>query len=236
VTLSLHKPGEVPLRIGHRGAAALAPENTLESFALALDLGVDGIEFDVVPTPDGLGVAHDLDAPDPAPLDETLEFLASRGTILQVDLKAYGQEVALVEALRRHDVLDRTVVSSFHLRSLRRLAELETSLPRAFTYPEDRLGLARHRALTFVIRGGLHVMRHTLPRRIGGMLTRAQVSALTLIYTVVTEEIVEACHARGVAVWAWTVNDAEIAASLVAMGADAIITDDPRIFRGPSDS
>ena len=133
-------------------------------------------------------------------------------------------------------MLDRTLVSSFHLRSLRTLAHLEPSLPRSFTYPEDKLGLARHRALTFAIRGGLHVMRHTLPRRIGGMLTRAQVSALTLIYTVVTEEIVEACHERGVAVWAWTVNNAEIAAGLGAMGADAIITDDPRIFRGPSDS
>jgi glycerophosphoryl diester phosphodiesterase len=231
----MHRRGDAPLIIGHRGAALLAAENTLESFALALDLGVDGIEFDVVPTPDGLGVAHDLNAPDPAPLDDTIEFLASRGTILQVDLKAYGTEAELVETLRRHDVLDRTVVSSFHLRSLRVLAELEPSLPRAFTYPEDKLGLARHRALTFVIRGALHVMRHTLPRRIGGMLTRAEVSALTLIYPAITEEIVEACHARGVAVWAWTVNDAEIAGRLGAMGVDAIITDDPRIFRDPSD-
>jgi glycerophosphoryl diester phosphodiesterase len=236
VTLSLHRRGDGPLVIGHRGAAALAPENTLESFALALELGADGIEFDVVPTPDGLGVAHDLNAPDPAPLDETLDFLGSSGTILQVDLKAYGQEAELLDALRRHDVLDRTLVSSFHLRSLRTLAHLDPSIPRSFTYPEDKLGLARHSALTFVIRGGLHVMRHTLPRRIGGMLTRAQVSALTLIYTVVTEEIVEACHARGVAVWAWTVNDRETAARLEAMGTDAIITDDPRIFRGPSDS
>jgi glycerophosphoryl diester phosphodiesterase len=236
VTLSLLRRGDAPLRIGHRGAAALAPENTLESFGLALELGVDGIEFDVVPTPDGLGVAHDVDSPDTPPLDETLEFLAARGTILQVDLKAHGYEAELVEALRRHNVLGRTVVSSFHLASLRALARLEPSLPRAFTYPEDRFGLARHRALTIVIRGGLQVMRRTLPGRIGAMLTRAQVSAVTLIYTVVTKEVVEACHERGVAVWAWTVNDAEIAAGLGEMGADAIITDDPRIFRGPSDS
>ena len=30
-----------PLRIGHRGAAALAPENTIASLALALELGCD---------------------------------------------------------------------------------------------------------------------------------------------------------------------------------------------------
>ena len=46
--------------IGHRGAAALAPENTLESFDLALSLGVDAIETDVHSTSDGeLVLIHD---------------------------------------------------------------------------------------------------------------------------------------------------------------------------------
>ncbi len=36
-----------PLVIGHRGAAAEAPENTLASFRLAMQRGADGIELDV---------------------------------------------------------------------------------------------------------------------------------------------------------------------------------------------
>src|SRR5690349_3043260 len=36
-----------PLIIGHRGASAHAPENTMASFRLALEVGADGIEFDV---------------------------------------------------------------------------------------------------------------------------------------------------------------------------------------------
>ncbi|MGH8733630.1 MAG: glycerophosphodiester phosphodiesterase family protein [Burkholderiales bacterium] len=36
-----------PIRVGHRGAAALAPENTLAAFRLALAQGADGIELDV---------------------------------------------------------------------------------------------------------------------------------------------------------------------------------------------
>ena len=46
--------------IGHRGAAALAPENTWPGFDLALELGVDAVETDVRATSDGvLVLLHD---------------------------------------------------------------------------------------------------------------------------------------------------------------------------------
>ena len=49
-----------PLIIGHRGASALAPENTLAAFDLALKSGADGIEFDVRLSRDGVPVIiHD---------------------------------------------------------------------------------------------------------------------------------------------------------------------------------
>ena len=47
------------LRIGHRGAAALAPENSLEAIALAVELGCDLVEFDVHAIGDALVVVHD---------------------------------------------------------------------------------------------------------------------------------------------------------------------------------
>ena len=44
----------------HRGASGYAPENTLEAFALAMDIGADGIELDVQMTKDGeVVVIHD---------------------------------------------------------------------------------------------------------------------------------------------------------------------------------
>ena len=46
------------LVIGHRGAAGLLPENTLSAFKKALDMGVDGIELDVLMTADGKLVVH----------------------------------------------------------------------------------------------------------------------------------------------------------------------------------
>ncbi|MBK8985893.1 MAG: glycerophosphodiester phosphodiesterase [Chloroflexi bacterium] len=51
-----------PLVIGHRGASADAPENTMAAFALALTQGADGIEFDVQLSADGVPVVmHDAD-------------------------------------------------------------------------------------------------------------------------------------------------------------------------------
>jgi glycerophosphoryl diester phosphodiesterase len=49
-----------PLVIAHRGASGLAPENTLDAFRLALDLGAEGIELDVQLSSDGQAVViHD---------------------------------------------------------------------------------------------------------------------------------------------------------------------------------
>jgi glycerophosphoryl diester phosphodiesterase len=227
LTLSLLRGDGPPLRIGHRGAAALAPDNTLESFARALELGVDGIEFDVL----GDTVGHDLHAVTGLSLDDALVFLAASGTILQIDVKTVGAERALVAALRRHGLLDRSVVSSFHAEALQVFAAIEPGLPRAFTYPEDRRGMATRQRLEPVIRGGLAVLKQVLPRRVGTLLERGAAAALTLHYTVVSRAVVDACHARGAAVWAWTVNDPQEAARLAEIGTDAIISDDPRILR-----
>lgn len=46
--------------VAHRGCRSLYPENTLEGFRKAIELGVDAIEFDVHPTRDGkLVITHD---------------------------------------------------------------------------------------------------------------------------------------------------------------------------------
>ena len=228
----LRRPGGGPLRIGHRGAPGLAPENTLESFEHALDLGMDGVELDVVcPDEDRLIVCHDVRGEGPS-LEEVLVFFADRGdgAIVQLDVKTPGREAAIVDALRRFDLLERTVVSSFHSTTLRAVATLEPELARSLTFPRDRLQLAARPGLAPAIRTAQAAGRRFLPLRVRGMLAGAAAEALTLHFTLAGRAVIAACHARGAAVWAWTVNDPAEVARLDASGADAIITDDPRIF------
>ena len=52
--------GEWPVNLAHRGASALAPENSLEAFRIAVEAGADGLELDVHMTRDGhVVVIHD---------------------------------------------------------------------------------------------------------------------------------------------------------------------------------
>ncbi len=81
-----------------------------------------------------------------------------------------------------------------------------------------------------MVRPALAVMRARLPRRLPGWLRAAGARAATLNWSVVTPAAVAACHELGVAVYVWTVNDRALASTLVAAGADGIITDDPRIL------
>jgi glycerophosphoryl diester phosphodiesterase len=244
-------------RVGHRGASALAPENTLRALELAVELGCDMLEFDVLDLADGtLVLAHSNDlrevshgaaagrvrsrdlgalrrvAPDLPTLDEALAFCADRlpGIGLQLDLKRLGIEAAAVEAVRRHGVLERSWISTFDARSLRRLADLEPDLPRSYTLPRDRFGLAKRGPLAPLVRASLNSIGASLPRRLPVLLARGRATAATLHHSIASRAAIDRAHELEAAVYVWTVDDPRLAERLVRDGADGIITNDPRIF------
>jgi glycerophosphoryl diester phosphodiesterase len=233
VTLRLRR-GDGPLiRVGHRGAALLAPENTLASFEAALAHGVDAIEFDVLDLPQGpIVLAHSrLEVPaNRATLEEALDFLGSREVGLHVDLKLTTRLDEVAAALRRHGVIERAVVSSFHLPSLHAIAAHAPELPIGFTYPEDRYGVSKRRALKPAVRVGTLALRRAIVGRVPGMIERAGARALMLQHATVSAAAVARAHTAGAAVWAWTVDDPVELARLDAAGVDAVITNDPRLF------
>ena len=221
-----------PLRIGHRGAAALAPENTLDSIALAVELGCDLVEFDVHAVEGTLVLAHDRPrSADGLPsLDEALAFLGSTGAGVHLDLKSSGAEHAVADALRRHGIIDRTLVSSFRRGTLRALHAVEPAVRLGRTYPQDRTGLTRREVFHPPARAIVRGLRRTLPRWIGALLAGSRASAAVLYWEVVSEEVVARCRALGVPVLAWTVDDPAVLPRLDAFGVDGVITNDPRIF------
>ena len=107
--------------VGHKGADLIAPGNTLESFAAAVEAGVDTIELDVLWLPDShlpveerapLVVAHDwadAERRTPLALTEALDaFLAPPLDRVEIDLdiKLPGREEEIVAALRERDLIE----------------------------------------------------------------------------------------------------------------------------------
>jgi glycerophosphoryl diester phosphodiesterase len=222
------------LRIGHRGAAALAPANTIASIQAALAARVDMVELDVIALPDGsLVLGHSLQelAAPPVLLDEALQLAAEHEDMsLLMDVKRPGYESDLVAALRRHHLVGRTLASSAEVRSLQALRRIEPALMRGRTYPRDRLHLGKRRTLVPVGGPTLAALRAALPWRIAGLLSEVDAAVATLQHRLVSPAVVERCHAHGAAVLVWTVNDPALVQGLDRLGVDGVITDDPRVF------
>ncbi len=219
--MNLLRNGGPLLRIGHRGAARLAPANSLAAIEAALVVGIDGVELDVLGAGGRVVLAHSARelAPEPVSLDDALELLAERApeTFVIVDMKVSGTafERDLVDVLRRHEAIPRTLAASGSPDVLRRLRGLEPALGTSLTYPRGRF---------FALK------RLALPFRIAGLIDAAGASATTLRHQVISRAVVDRSHELGVPVLAWTVNRPSVLARLDALGVDGLITDDPRIF------
>lgn len=77
--------GAAPIVVAHRGASGYLPEETLEAYSLAIDLGADVIEPDLIATKDGILIArHDPNLAYSTDVASHAEFAARKKTI-QVD-------------------------------------------------------------------------------------------------------------------------------------------------------
>jgi glycerophosphoryl diester phosphodiesterase len=215
-----------PLVVGHRGAGAVAPENTRDAFEAAIEAGAEVVEFDVSP---GLIVAHSLDEvpAQPLALVEALELLARRGVGAHIDVKLPGYEREVVELVLRHGEPERTLLSTALGAVARRLAERAPELTRAIGYPRDRHGVAKHAWPPSVQAAGAAALRSVVPARIPLLLRTTRATALALHRTLCSRAAVGAAHRAGAPLLAWTVNDPAEALRLAGAGVDAIVSDDP---------
>ncbi len=238
----------------HRGASAEAPENTLPSFRRALEIGVDALELDVHMTRDGhpvvshdpsaqrmAGVAarwKDVDLAQARAFDVGWGFVAPDGgrpfagtgvkvttfeellvelpgVILNVDVKQASPSMVgpMLRLLRKHDAEHRVILASFQLRTLLEIRRRGYDGDTALSQPEVAALLCSPRAL--FARAPLTGGCAQIPTQVGPI-------------TLARRGFLDKCHALGMRVDFWTINDPAEARRLLDLGADGIMTDDPR--------
>ncbi|HEX5506597.1 MAG TPA: glycerophosphodiester phosphodiesterase [Thermomicrobiales bacterium] len=220
------------LRTAHRGAPTVAPGNSRAAIVAAAALGVDMVEVDVHATADGaLALWHDDDLPAGdarLPLAATTlaelqrvdlgrgerlitladAMAAVRGrAALLVDLKADGLAEPIVATARRLDFGPVVVCGGYwgSLCDVKRLApEIGTSLT---------------------------LERHWRAWHGDDAIERADTDALTVDARLLGEPgLLDRCHARGLAVLAWTVDRPEDMRRLLALGVDGLTSNRPDRF------
>jgi glycerophosphoryl diester phosphodiesterase len=228
-------------RVGHKGADGIAPGNTLPSFDAALATGVDMIEFDVLPEDveaplEGeLRLAHDYghDLALAPTLEQGLAHLAAMDVDLDVDLKLPGYEGRVVDALRAHGLVERTLISSQYMRSLVILRRLEPALRLGWSVPRVRRDYTQSWLYRLPAYSALVYMRRRLPGLARGHLEAGRCDALMTHWRLVSDGLLEAVREAGGELYVWTVDDARRIQSLSELGVTGVITNDPRLFRYP---
>lgn len=226
------------LRVGHKGAALIAPGNTTASFDAALSAGVDMIEFDVLPSDDGgrLVLAHD---PQEAShrgvltLTEGLDHLASdpfAAVDLDVDLKLPGYELEVVERLRERGLVARTLISTHFPESLRLLRSIEPGLRLGLSVPKVRRDPFRSPWLVPLGAVAVRYGQRVMPSRAARAIRSRLCDALMCHWRLVTPALVSAVTGAGGELYVWTVDDLQQIRELEALGVHGVISNDPRLF------
>jgi glycerophosphoryl diester phosphodiesterase len=232
--------GASVLVIGHRGASAARPENTLEAFRHAAELGADWVELDVRRTADGaLVVHHDAALSDGRPIVELAEVdLPTTIPSLAAALSACAGMGVNIEIKNSPDDADFDPGD----RIAARVAEMLDADPPV---------LAGDRVLvTSFNRPTVEAVRRAAPRVPTGRLVShlrdpagtiertaaAGHVALNPWESLVDDQLMALARDAGLRVYPWTVDDPERMRALVDLGVDGIITNVPDVARSVVDS
>lgn len=234
-------PAARPLVIGHRGASALCPENTLAAFARALADGADGLECDVHLSADGeVVVMHDesIDrTADPASplLTGTLAEL-TRARLDEVLLADQQRVPSLTQLLELLDAAQRDRADR-DLAPLVLYVEVKVA-PAAEAVAELVAGRTDILVISFVP-DALRALRRTAPQVPLALIVHEVTEETTALLDELAPEALsvgvrsvkaadgELAHARGMALNVWTVNEAAQLGRALAAGVDTISGDDP---------
>jgi len=237
---------EHTLNIAHRGASSAAPPNTLAAFEKAVELGADGIEFDVHLSADGVPVViHDFT------VDETTDGSGrvARMTLTQLELLDAGSSFDPAFAGEHIPTLAQ-VLETYGNRlllniELKDLNLGDSGLERAVIAQVERHGLGDRVILSsfnpFSLRRAKKIAPHIpvgllyapdLPL----LLRRAWLAPLFPHearhpeHSMVDARYMACARQRGYRVNTWTVDDPDEMRRLIALDVDGIVTNLPDVL------
>ena len=216
------------LKIGHRGAAGHAPENTLAAVQKGIELGVDVVEIDIRRTADGALVAiHDatvnrttsgkgnvaaltlrqltvLDTGNGQHIPTVEEVLqVARGrTGVMLELKVSGVAHLTVQAVQKADFQGPVIYASFLHQEL---TEVRAIAPGA----------------------ALMVLLDRLPRAPVPYVSGFHPAYVGLRHDRASRQLVDAFHRADVLVWVYTANTLNDIQQAMSIGVDGVISDFP---------
>lgn len=247
-----------PLVFGHRGAAGLAPENTLPSYALAMALGADVLEFDVHGTADGeIVVIHDptlerTTSGEGEVRQHTLRQLRQLDAGYQftrggADFPFRGQGVRIPTLAEVIEAFPGVPCNVEIKQEHPGIVEEALSIIRRCGATERLLLAAEHDSIMATIRAATSEIPTSfavgevvdfMGRVQSGQWEGYQPAGCALQIppafndiTLVSAETVSIAHRYGIEMHVWTINDREDAAELLSKGIDGIMSDLPGMAR-----
>jgi glycerophosphoryl diester phosphodiesterase len=249
--------GHKPLIIAHRGASALAPENTLAAFGRAIEDGADGIEFDVRIAKDGIPVVfHDSTLRRMARGKEgrTSSFTAEELQTLDLgawfngrfaaraNARFYGESVPTLEKLFSFlkgyggrlylEMKGSQIEISALAETIAQILRQSNFLPQIIVKSFKLEAIAKIKTLLpEVCTGALFAPKlATILRKQSRLIERARecrADELSLHYSLATEKLVHKAESEGMPTTIWTADHPIWVRRALEIGIRAIITNNP---------
>ena len=224
----------------HRGGSIEAPENTLESFKYAIDLGSAYIETDVQLSADGIPfIFHDDDLSRLLGKDITFNSLHSNeinqlrlfesyqiptleealkkfpGAYFQIDVKTDEVALPTMQVIQDLGAFNRVCIASFSSKRLKLVKK---------NFPETCLSMGPMEILKLLLSSfGLY------NKKVQGDCLQIPIYHYGI--KLVTKRFVKFVQSLGLKIHVWTINDENTMQKLINIGVDGIITDRPKLLK-----
>lgn len=222
------------LRVGH---SIVKAGHSLDDLPARLaDAAWDMVELDVLIRDGELVVAHDssdLAHPKPISFADALRALAGQlppHTRVNVDIKATGYELSVIDAVRAAGLTARTLVSTMELSSLTVIRAAAPEIALGLSVPKarrDYLASPLTRPAAYAM---LAYLRTVLPGQTARVLRTGRADAIMAHWGVVTARLVTTVGTLGGELYAWTVDDPARLLTLERLGVTGVITNDRELF------